>query len=86
MRTKKPMVAPENFTKLLYEVEEKNGEIHTYTFSQLCATRGIKYCSVYNRVKERGMTVKEALEECRNTPSTWGQTYSNTENVGGMPK
>ena len=72
---KKPMVAPKNFTRLTYTRSDMPNE--ELTFSQLCASFGLKYNSVYNLVTNQGMTVEEAVLKCIRTPSTWRQTYYN---------
>ena len=81
----KPMVETADFTKRTYDITEENGTTATYTFQQLCAHFGIKYISVYKRVKEQGMTVDEAIRVCMRNPRTWGCTYNNGYNVMGAP-
>lgn len=66
-----PMVEPEDFTKQIYICDGKE-----YSFAQLCCHFGLKYMSVWWKVAKNGMTVKEAIDACREDAYSWGATYS----------
>ena len=46
-----------------------------YTFSEVCVLNGLKYGSVYQRMR-KGMDINEAIADCRKNPKTWGVTFS----------
>lgn len=58
----------------MYELEGKN-----YTLTDLCNHLGLKYCSVYRRLKA-GKDITTAINECVNNPRTWGNTYGEKYN------
>lgn len=66
-----PMVEPEDFTKQIYICDGNE-----YSFAQLCCHFGLKYMAVWWKVAKNGMTVKEAIDACREDAYSWGATYS----------
>ena len=77
-----PMVEPTNFTKLPYTTTDAPDR--QFTFAGLCEFYGLKYISVYKRVKYYGMTVHEAIANCIKDPHTWGETYWKPEEQKGV--
>ena len=46
-----------------------------YSFAELCLRFGVKYNSVYSRMRNKGMTITEAIDDCLGKPKTWGATF-----------
>lgn len=74
----------EELKKKTWHVTDPQGREFDFAFAQLCAYFGIKYICMYKRVVQRGMTVEDALEECRARASTWGYTYENKRLAKGV--
>lgn len=58
---------------------EMNGQ--NYTFNEICTMFGVKYNSVYSRMRNKGMTITEAIDDCLRKPECWGTSFGDKVNV-----
>lgn len=61
-------------TGTVYEYDGEN-----YTLTELCHKFGIKYKSVWEKLKS-GKDITTAIHECVYDPHTWGNTYGDVYN------
>ena len=52
---------------------EYNGQY--YSFGEICTMFGVKYNSVYSRMRDKGMTITEAIDDCLSKTECWGKSY-----------
>lgn len=52
-----------------------------YSFSEICAMFGVKYNSVYSRMRNKGMTITEAIDDCLSKVECWGTSFGDKVNV-----